>query len=283
MNYTEHRPTPALAKYLEVIWFVSGEGNTTTDTATQYERVFPDGCIEWIFHLGAPFLRSLNGRWERQRRSFVVGELTQFILLQATGPTATMGVRFRPGGAYRFMPAPLNLLTDETVPTEDVWGTEGKYLEEAVLAGRNDIERRNLIEDFLLARLHNTSPRPRFDAAVGEIIGSRGQTRVDQLADRIGWSPRQLEREFRASAGLSPKVMARIIRFQNLLKLVGEQQLRDWAGLALASGYADQPHMVREFREFCGQSPTEQQTTANGDLARHFVSPRRLAALLGAP
>ena len=54
-----------------------------------------------------------------------------------------------------------------------------------------------------------------------------------------------------------------------------------WATLALESGYADQPHMVREFREFSGQSPTERQTAAPGDLARNFVSPRRLAALLG--
>lgn len=280
MKYAEHPPSPALANYLEVIWFVSEDDAAAPDLA---ERVLPDGCIEWIFHLGAPFRRFVNGAWEVQPRSFVVGELTRFILLQPTGPAATMGVRFRPGGAYRFMPAPLHLLTDETVRTDDIWGLEGKYLEEAVLAARTDNLRKDLIEGFLLSRLQVTSPRPRFDAAVLEIISSRGQTRVDHLADRIGWSPRQLEREFRLSAGLSPKSLARIIRFQNLLQLVGESRLRDWAGLALAGGYADQPHMVREFREFCGQSPTEQQANAPGDLTRHFVSPQRLAKLLGTP
>jgi AraC-like DNA-binding protein len=281
MNYAEHRPSPALAKYIEAIWFVSE--NTPAATPSLAERVLPDGCIEWIFHLGAPFRRFNDGAWEVQPRSFVVGELTGFILLQAIGPTATMGVRFRPGGAYRFMPAPLHLLTDETVRTDDIWGPAGKYLEEAILTARADNHRKDLIEGFLLSRLRVTAPRPRFDAAISEIICTRGQTRVDQLADRIGWSPRQLEREFRVSAGLSPKSLARIIRFQNVLQSVGENKLRDWAGLALDSGYADQPHMVREFREFCGQSPTERQTNAPGDLARHFVSPQRLAKLLGAP
>lgn len=281
MNYSEHRPSPALAKYLEVIWFVSEDESAPAPDLS--ERVLPDGCIEWIFHLGTPFRRCINGDWEVQPRSFVVGELTRFILLQATGPTATMGVRFRPGGAYRFLPAPLHLLTDETVRTDDVWGDDGKYLEEAVLEAASDAARKDLIESFLLRRLRVTAPRHRFDAAVGEIMSSRGQTRVDRLADRIGWSPRHLEREFRVSAGLSPKSLARIIRFQNLLQLVGESQLRNWATLAVASGYSDQPHMVREFREFCGQSPTEQQINAPGDLARHFVSPRRLAALLGSP
>src|SRR6267142_3843616 len=161
MKYIEHRPSPALLKYLEVIWCVSDD--ETAPAPAQAERVLPDGCIEWIFHLGAPFQRCINGTFELQGRSFVVGELTQFILLQATGPTATMGVRFRPGGAYRFMPAPLTLLTDETVPTEDVWGPEGKHLEGAVLEAPTDIERIRLIETFLLGRLHLKAARPRFE------------------------------------------------------------------------------------------------------------------------
>ena len=278
MRYTEHRAVAALAEHLECVWFVADDDASPTTRAA--ERVLPDGCLEWIFHLGAPFRRWTPARgWEFQPCSFVVGELTQFLLLQPTCPVATMGVRFRPGGAYRFLPFALSALTDNAVPTEEIWGREGKYLEEAVLSARSHVERKQLVEGFLLSRL--AAPRPRFDAAISEIMRNHGQTRVDQLAGRIGWSPRQLQREFRASVGLSPKAFARIIRFQNLLRLVGEGSLREWASLALEGGYSDQPHMVREFREFSGQSPTERQTAAVGDLARHFVSPRRLAALLG--
>jgi AraC-like DNA-binding protein len=278
MKFAEFPPSPALTKYLEVIWCVSDEAGASEAPP---ERVLPDGCIEWIFHLATPFQRQLDRGFELQQRSFVVGELTQFILVQPTGPTLTMGVRFRPGGAYRFMPTPLNLLTDETVSTEDVWGNEGKYLEAAVLGEPSQLGRQRLIEAFLLARLHRTAARPRFEAAVKQIVASRGQSRVDHVAGSIGMSSRQLEREFRTSAGISPKALARIIRFQNLMRMVGESDLRDWVGLAIASGYADQPHMVREFREFCGQSPTEHQANSFGKLASHFVSPHRLAALLG--
>jgi transcriptional regulator GlxA family with amidase domain len=115
---------------------------------------------------------------------------------------------------------------------------------------------------------------------VNEILRSRGQLRVEQLAEKVGWSRRQIEREFRSGVGVSPKVLARIIRFQNLLRLVGESELREWADVALAVGYADQPHMVREFREFSGQSPTA-ATAEFGDLSRHFVNPHRLALMLG--
>jgi AraC-like DNA-binding protein len=288
MRYTEYQTSPALEEYLECIWFLSD--TDTTPAAGTTERVFPDGCVEWIFHIGTPFNRSIArgtptrpgapADWERQPRSFVVGELTRFLLLQPTGDVAVMGVRFRPGGAYRFLPCPLSEFTDTTVPTSDVWGLEGTYLEEAVLEARSDLRRRQLVEDFLLRQVSATTPRPRFDAAVKEIIRTRGQTRVDEVASGVGWSPRQLERSFAVSLGLSPKSFSRIMRFQNLLRLVGEGALREWANLAIEGGYADQPHMVREFREFAGQTPAARGIAA-GEFSSNFVSPRRLATLLG--
>lgn len=279
LRYTEQKPTPALAQHLECLWFAS-----ETDTAPAkgaLERVLPDGCLEWIFHLGAPFQRSTPaGEWERQPRSFVVGELTRFLLLRPTGHVLVMGVRFRPGGAYRFLPFSLSDFTDCTVSTGDVWGSMGNHLEEAVLEARNNMQRQQLVEEFLLRQLVATNSRPRFEAAVKAIIRSRGQTRINEVAAGIGWTSRQLEREFRVGVGISPKAFARIMRFQNLLRLVGEGVLREWTSLALEGGYADQPHMVREFREFAGHTPAE-RGLAEGEFGSHFVSPRRLAALLG--
>lgn len=280
MRYCEQRPTAALAPYLECLWFASGSNELATSGSI--ERVLPDGCVEWIFHLGAPFQRATSsGDWETQPRSFVVGELTRFLLLRPVGRIEIMGVRFKPGGAYRFLPFPLDSLTDNSIPSADVWGPQGTWLEESVLEASSDAQRQQLVEEFLLRRSERTTSRPRFEAAIGEIIRTRGQVRVHDLAGQVGLSSRQLEREFRSRVGLSPKSLARIMRFQNLLRLVGEGALREWAYLALEGGYADQPHMVREFREFAGHSPAERQITVAGELGSYFISPRRLAALLG--
>lgn len=280
MRYREEQPTASLAQHLECFWFVSESDVTAKTGAT--ERVLPDGCLEWIFHLGVPFQRAMfAGEWERQPRSFVVGQLTRFLLLQPQGRVEIMGVRFKPGGAYRFLPFPLESLTDNNIPTAEVWGREGAELEDAVLEVSSDPRRQQLVEEFLLRRLQRTAPRRRLEATIAEIMRSRGQTRVHKMAEQIGLSSRQLEREFRSGVGLSPKALARIVRFQNLLRLVGEGPLREWAYLAVEGGYADQPHMVREFREFAGQSPSERQITVAGELATNFIAPQRLAALLG--
>ena len=274
MNYREHKPTPALRDHVECIWFVTSDTEQAQFTP---ERVLPDGCLEWIFHLGAPFDRLLPaGNWERQPRSL----LTRFLLLQPLGQPAVMGVRFRPSSVYRLLSFPLAEITDQTIPTEDIWEREGRSIEDRVFNARNDVERMDLVERFLLQQLSHSTQRPRFEAAVGAILRTFGQSRVDELANEVGMSTRQLEREFRSGIGLSPKAFARIIRFQNLLRVVGEGTLHEWAHVALNAGYSDQPHMVREFREFTGRTPTKIEVDAFGNLAKHFISPQRLTRML---
>ena len=278
MRYREYQPCSALAPYIECLWFVSDDHASVQRPS---EQVLPDGCIEWIFHLQDRFESRLGpGKWQVQPQSFVVGPLTRFLLLQPSGRIHTMGVRFRPAGAYRFIPSALDALTDEIVPTADIWNGAGTALEDAVLSAPCDDTRRVLLETFLLKQLARIAPRLRFEAAVSEILRSRGQTRVYLLAEKVGCGERQLQREFRESLGLSPKSIGRIVRFQNLLRLAGEDQFHEWASLALDGGYADQAHMVREFQEFTGQSPTARQASSESDLTHHFVSPERLTTLL---
>jgi len=102
---------------------------------------------------------------------------------------------------------------------------------------------------------------------------------VAELASAAAWSPRQLEREFRRRVGLTPKSLARILRFQNVLRWRGIRPEWPWADLAAHAGYADQAHLVRDFRAFAGTTPTGIDSRP-GELTRHFVAPDRLESLL---
>jgi AraC-like DNA-binding protein len=91
-------------------------------------------------------------------------------------------------------------------------------------------------------------------ACVGAIERSGGTVTVDALARDIGLGSRQLERLFRDAVGLSPKTLARLVRFQAALRACE-------AGVPLASagfaaGYADQAHFAREFRRVAGITPS---------------------------
>lgn len=277
MRYEEHRPPAALSPYVECLWLAKDE---PPRGPCEPERVLPDGCVEWIFHLAAPFSRiATNGTVRTQPATFVVGPMTAPLFLEPTGRVDTLGVRFRPGGAHPFLPVALDELTDGAVPTPELWGTEGRRIEDAVLHAKADALRLRILERFLAARLPDASRERRLCEAVKLVLGRRGRTSVERLARRVGWSPRQLEREFRRRVGLSPKRLSRIARFQNALRLAGRHPGRSWADLAAEAGYADQAHLTREFRELSGTTPREGRAR-QGDLARNFVEPSRLDALL---
>ncbi|SFO91006.1 Helix-turn-helix domain-containing protein [Mesorhizobium sp. NFR06] len=75
------------------------------------------------------------------------------------------------------------------------------------------------------------------------------------LAREIGWSRKHLAAKFTDAIGIGPKTLSRIVRFNRALSL-SKRQGDDWAGIAADCGYADQAHLVREFRQLAGETPT---------------------------
>ena len=58
------------------------------------------------------------------------------------------------------------------------------------------------------------------------------------------------------AVGLTPKQFGRTVRFQELLKSARESGHPPDAGFAVEFGYYDQSHMIRDFRQFTGRSPS---------------------------
>jgi methylphosphotriester-DNA--protein-cysteine methyltransferase len=62
---------------------------------------------------------------------------------------------------------------------------------------------------------------------------------------------------FREQVGLSPKLYCRLARFQAGLCYVVPGGHVEWAQAAVQLGYADQSHMITEFREFSSATPDQ--------------------------
>ena len=78
---------------------------------------------------------------------------------------------------------------------------------------------------------------------------------VESMAQAAGVSRQHLSREFRERIGVPPKLYSRLARFHGALAYVGRPSSVDWARAAAESGYADQSHMIAEFRQFSGLTP----------------------------
>jgi AraC-like DNA-binding protein len=87
---------------------------------------------------------------------------------------------------------------------------------------------------------------------------SLAATRSPSIAgpSRIARSNRSATRS-RDAVGVGPRSWRRLIRFERLTKRLAATLSPDWPALAQETGYYDQPHMIREFKEFAGLTPGE--------------------------
>ena len=125
----------------------------------------------------------------------------------------------------------------------------------AVSASLTTIEARvQAIESLLLGCVLNSKRDSTLLPLAARIVESGGLVSVDLLAKEAGVSTRQLERRFLCEVGLTPKLLSRILRFQQVFRAV-ERCDGAWAPVALECGYYDQAHLIRDFNQFAQQTP----------------------------
>jgi AraC-like DNA-binding protein len=283
MRYRELPVPPPLDTWVECIWFLTDQAAGSEATAAQ--PILPDGCIELIFHFGDRFHAvGAGGAPLAQPAAFVVGLLTTPFVVGAAARVDTMAVRFRPGGAYPFFALPLSALTDRFVDLEALWGRdEAQRIWSALAAAPDQDARAGRIARTLIDRSTRVEHDRLLDAAVGAIVVSAGRARIDAVAARTGVTTRQLQRRFADRVGVSPKMLARILRFQRtlLLRASMDAEHPEWVRIAMECGYADQSHLIHDYADFAGATPASLRA-AEGELSAYFTAPQRLAALVGA-
>jgi AraC-like DNA-binding protein len=170
---------------------------------------------------------------------------------------AIYGSRLWPGAARVVLRADVSPLRNQIVPLDQVMPAEwsqafGTALADAP-ADQEAVSRMDQVWAPLVARRADLDQAVM--RAVFTIIQSHGQVAVSRLAAEAGLSERHLRRRFVQAVGLAPKELARVRRLRSsIVEALGSPQRR-WVELASASGYADQAHLVREYRRLSGLPP----------------------------
>jgi AraC-like DNA-binding protein len=114
-----------------------------------------------------------------------------------------------------------------------------------------------IAEDFLAKRVFEVNHVRGIESEVTYLFRSHGAVAISQLARRSALSVRQFERRFRQATGASPKMFARIARFQAAVdaKLAAPQ--RTWLDIAHSFGYHDQMHMIHDFEQLGRKTPSQ--------------------------
>jgi len=188
--------------------------------------------------------------------SFAAGLYAGPVMIESFGGACCVQVNFTPLGARKFFGLPMSELRDRMIGLDDALGLDGMALRERLGEASDWDARFDIAEGFIAGRLAEANAlSPEIAWAYRTVIASGGRTRIAALAGEIGWSRKHLAMKFTDAIGIGPKTLSRIVRFNRALSL-SKQQDDDWAGIATDCGYADQAHLVREFRQLAGHTPT---------------------------
>lgn len=274
MRYAEYRPATPLRDFINCFWSI--EPDPAGAPPLTWDRSVPDGSLEFVLHLADPMLRKpVHGEALRESRSILIGQTTEPYLVSASGPTRMLGVRFFPQTGYLFLDGPVAAFNDQSADLDSILPRAARLPGERIDGADTIHDAIRILESWCLRRLRQHAPTSRdrhFSYACKAILRRKGVVAIAALARELRISNRYMERLFLERSGISPKLFARIIRFQHALGFLSRPAAPALATIAQEAGYFDQPHFIREFRRFTGLSPREFAQEQH-PFTGHFADP----------
>lgn len=253
--FHRYHPQPPLSDFINFLWLMKDN-----HSPHHMERVLPDGSVSLIINLEEDLFKVYNQEDHKQfksyRGSLLYGPHSRFVVIDTACQASTMGVHFKPGGALPFLNLPADVLRNEHISLDTLWGPEALELREQLLESEKPAARFAVLEQFLMKQMNRSATHhPAVIFALQKLQANHGSTKIADVIEQIGLSQRRFIQLFKEEVGLTPKQFDRLHRFQHVLRLIEAGEPVEWTDLALACGYYDQAHFIHDFRSFSGFSP----------------------------
>ncbi|MGY1811040.1 helix-turn-helix domain-containing protein [Blastococcus sp. SYSU D00669] len=250
MEFVAH-PVPAPLRPFVAV----AHGYRVAANPSGVHRGLPSRHLTLVVELAAPL--RVAGLGEDVAAHAVLGGLhTRPALIDATRPQDGLQYGLTPAAARALFGLPAAELGERVVDLAAVLGRAADRLVEQLAEAGTWAERFARLDAALLARLSGS--RGAVPPEVGEAwrltVTGDGRRRVEEVAAAVGWSRRHLSEQFRLATGIGPKQAARIARFEAARRLLLGPGRPSLAEIAVRCGYADQPHLQREWRALAGCS-----------------------------
>lgn len=250
MHYESFSPSESLSRLVKEYWIFEN-----SDPTPNRQKIIPDGYSEIIIHYGDAYQINLSGKWETQASMLFSSQISKFFNLENTGVSGMIGIKLHPAAFNQLFHKDISGYTDRVVSLLELIPTESESLTDLKSNDLSITERVRLAEHWLESQLENLKPQEKIEHCINEIFNTHGMIDIEQLASKVSLSTRQLERLFKKVIGLTPKFYSRIIRFNYIFDVMKEQK-NTWIRTALQSGYFDQSHFIKNFKEFAGEEPS---------------------------
>ena len=249
------RPVPALRQLIRHYYQVTD--SLLGRVALQPVPARSPQILEFMFGTRYQVRRPDREAPENVRAVALVGSRTNpSVELILSGNVDAFTIVFLPGAFSTLFGIPAIELTNGDFDGEDLLGRRINELYARLGEVSAFHDRVHIADSFLTAIRPDRESVSVIIRTAQAMILDNGSVRVSELAHRTGLGLRQFERRFGQEIGISPKLFARIVRFEAALQRRAIEPTARWTDIAHDLGYHDQMHMVHDFQQLSGSTPS---------------------------
>jgi len=179
-------------------------------------------------------------------------------------------IAFHPTGTYRLLGINMQQTVNTGIDATTFWGEDVAVVLDQLRSTPSYEQMIEIVVDFIEQKFDRSCrPEEPIDTVAIQMLDPLIDRSIEEWASMACLSLRQFERNFITRVGISPKLFIRIIRFEYAMKIKNEGTCKNWTEIALACGYTDSSHLLREFKEFAEFSPSrfyEQPTSGYSEF-----------------
>jgi AraC-like DNA-binding protein len=253
MIYKAFAPPAPFDGFIENVWYWRG-----LDPGHAKDTIMASGRLGLMINLDRDELSWYGGEGYATRNVLsgigLCGTHAHAFAIDAHQPHM-LGVQFKPGGAFAFFGGSAREFENVHISLSDIWGADAERLHQRVVQAPAPKDKIAILFGAMAQRFGECAHHPAVALTLNLFGRAPHRISVKVASREAEVSQKTLIRLFAEEVGMTPKTYLRVARFQRVLARVHAAPDVDWMEIVERHGYYDQPHFIREFKEFSGFTP----------------------------
>ncbi|MEO8854684.1 MAG: helix-turn-helix domain-containing protein [Ginsengibacter sp.] len=271
MVLSEFKPGPALTEFVRIYKVVNFFFADITNIPYKPYPPRPEHCLSFYPRDTESVEYVNSGTKIANLKTVLIGQQDEVSNRFVGKDFLVIQIVFRPGALFRLTGIPSHQLNNCYLDAEIFFSKDIKEVNDKLNDASNFNEMIVVIEAFLLNQINRgVKEFHRLDHLSNRILQSNENLNIESLARELCLSLRQYERKFIERMGISPRYFNKIVRFENAFRMKNKQPHLDWLTIAIHCGFYDYQHLVKDYKKFTSQTPTEFHLLDSSSPERNF-------------
>ncbi|TXE04447.1 helix-turn-helix transcriptional regulator [Gelidibacter salicanalis] len=257
--FKTYLPSSSLQPYIAFYYTIKCKSSDYEHSISEF--CIPSGYSHMGFHLHGSFYVLQRNKKQQLPKFYAVGQQTERYYINSNSTMVELyGVTFQPSGLWHLFKPNMPALSNHAVAISSIFEIIPQEFTNNFDAEQSLKSRIQLLEGLFMDQLSSLQPQPNvIDSAIHLIKENYGCCSIKALTEKLGISERYLEKNFKRMVGITASTYKRLVRFNFMLSEIKAETSTDYQLLSVLFNYYDFPHFSKDFKKYCGVSPSKFQ------------------------